>query len=361
MSYFRPNIEAMEGYRPGYQPSEPGFVKLNTNENPYPASPRALEAMHREVDGWLGRYPSAMADEFRGAAAEVFGTLPERILCGNGSDDILNIAVRCFCGEGDAVAFPVPTYSLYESLAQIQGARVVKVEFGADYGLPGGLAGTGARLTLLCNPNAPTGTMVAPQAVEELAEGLDGVLLVDEAYVDFAEESCLGLVERRENVIVARSFSKSYSLAGLRFGFAIAQEPLIDGMAKVKDSYNVDRVAQAGATAAVRDQEWLAANVDKIKATRRRLTEALERLGFRCLPSHTNFVLARAPEGTEAGELHRELMERKVLVRYFDLPRVDDCLRISVGSDTEVDRLLDALQGALGARSNIRAEEGEDG
>ncbi len=347
MSYFRKDIDAIAGYTPGFQPKEPGFVKLNTNENPYPPSPRAVEAMRAAVGDSLRKYPPPMSDAFRSAAARVLGTSPDRILVGNGSDDVLNIAVRSFCDQGDPIAWPTPTYSLYDSLAAVQGARPVRVEFPEDYSIPEGLASTGAKLTILANPNAPTGTTVPPEEVSRLAEKLDGVLLVDEAYADFADADCLALVDRHPNVIVSRSFSKSYSLAGLRVGYAVAQEPLIEGMCKVKDSYNLDSVALAGATAAIEDQEWLRRNVDRIKATRERMTTELEAMGFRCMPSQTNFVFARAPESTEAATLYKQLFERKVLVRYFDLPRVRDGLRISVGSDEEVDTLLSALEQIL--------------
>ena len=347
MSYFRKDIDAIEGYTPGFQPKEAGFVKLNTNESPYPPSPRAIEAMRGAVGDGLRKYPPPMADAFRIAAARVLGTSPDRILCGNGSDEILTIVVRSFCGEGDVIAWPTPTYSLYDFLAAIQGARPVRVDFPDGYSLPPALATTGAKLTILANPNAPTGTFIAPEEVSALAEKVDGVLLVDEAYVDFAEENCMELVERHDTVIVARSLSKSYSLAGLRVGYAVAQEPLIEGMCKVKDSYNVDAVALAGAAAAIEDQAWLRRNVSRIKATRRRLTGALEEMGLRCMASQANFVLARAPKGIEASDLYRLLFERKVLVRYFNLPRVSDGLRISVGSEEETDALLAALEQIL--------------
>jgi histidinol-phosphate aminotransferase len=347
MSYFRKEIDAIAGYTPGFQPKEPGFVKLNTNENPYPPSPRAVEAMRAVIGDPLRKYPRPMSDAFRTAAAKVLGTSPDRIMVGNGSDDILNIAVRSFCCEGDPIAWPTPTYSLYDFLAAIQGAKPVRVDWPEDYSLPPELAETGAKLTLLANPNAPTGTMVEPEEVSELARELDGVLLVDEAYVDFAEADCLHLVERHENVIVCRTLSKSYSLAGLRVGYAVAQELLIEGMCKVKDSYNVDSLALAGGTAAIEDQQWLRRNVAKIKATRARMTAALEALGLRCMESHANFVFALAPDGIEAAEIYQRLFERKVLVRYFNLPRVSNGLRISVGSDEEVDRLLAELEQIL--------------
>jgi len=349
MSYFRPNIERMEGYVPGFQPKEPGYIKLNTNENPYPPSPRVMEVLRNAGPESLRKYPDPMAEKFRLGAAEVLGTRPERILCGNGSDDLLNIAIRSFCGQGDLLAFPSPTYSLYDALARIQGARVRAVQFPQDYSLPDELAHTGARLTLLCNPNAPSGTAVPPEQVRRLASRVSGVLLVDEAYADFADANCLGLVDEFDNVIITRSLSKSYSLAGMRFGFAVAAEPLIEGMAKVKDSYNVDALTVEAATAAIRDQEWFRRNVERVRATRLRLTEGLSRLGFLCWPSQTNFVLARVPAGRDARQIYQQLFERRILVRYFDAPRLDDCLRISVGTDEQVEVLLNTLTEILNA------------
>jgi len=349
MGYLRDNIERMQGYTPGFQPREPGFVKLNTNENPYAPSPPVLEALRDSCGESIRKYPDPLADAFRSTAAEVLGTRPERIICGAGSDDLLTIAVRAFCAEGDAVAFPRPSYSLYEVLAQIQGARAVPVEFPEDYSLPGGLGDTGAPLVLLANPNAPSGTMVPHGELERLAGQLEGVLLIDEAYVDFAEWNCLDLTDRHANVIVTRTLSKSYSLAGLRFGFAVADERLVDGMMKVKDSYNVSAPAIAGATAAISDRQWLARTVGRIKTTRARLIGELEGLGCFCHPSQTNFVLARMPEGRSAERVYEELLARKILVRYFKAPRLDDCLRITVGTDGEIDALIEALREILAA------------
>ncbi len=349
MSYFRPEIEAMDGYAPGFQPKGEGFVKLNTNENPHPPSDAVMAALREAAGANLRKYPDPVASVFRAAAADVLGTRPERVLCGNGSDDLLNIAMRSICAGGDVVAFPWPTYSLYPVLARIQGARVIQVDFPDDYSLPSALSSTGARLTLLCNPNAPSGTLVPPARIGELAAALQGVLLVDEAYVDFAEEDCLDLVDAHDNVVVTRTLSKSYALAGLRFGYAVAQEHLIRGLMKVKDSYNVDALAIAGATAAIRDRDWLRRTVQRINETRARLTQELERMGFRCWPSQTNFVLARVPAGTDAARVHQMLFERKVLVRYFDQPRLNDCLRISVGSPADTEALLKAMEQIISA------------
>ena len=343
MPYFRDNIERMQGYTPGFQPREPGFIKLNTNENPRPPSPRVVKAMKAACEEGIRKYPDPLATAFRMKAAEVFGVRPERIMCGFGSDDILTIAVRAFCGEGDLLAFAYPSYSLYGVLAEIQGARALCVQFPDDFSLPEGLVGTDAQLTLLANPNAPSATMLPVKDVRLLAKSLKGILLVDEAYVDFAEWNCLGLLKDCKNVIVMRTLSKSYSLAGLRFGFALASEEIIRGLTKVKDSYNASFPAIAGATAAIADQKHLARNVAKIKATRTRLIRGLEELGCFCWPSQANFVLTRVPEGRDAERVFNDLFARKILVRYFKAPRLDDCLRITVGTDEEIDALLEAL------------------
>ena len=351
MSYLRDNIERLEPYTPGYQPGEPGFIKLNTNENPYPPSPRVLEALRGACGEDIRKYPDPLATGFRVKAAEVLGTKPARVICGFGSDDLLNIAVRTFCGEGDVVAFPYPTYSLYEVLAQIQNVRAVSIEFPEDFSLPGGLAEARARLVMISNPNAPSGTMIEGERLAELARKIEGVLLVDEAYVDFAEWNCLELANTMPNVIVTRTLSKSHSLAGLRFGYAVASEKLVEGMMKVKDSYNVSRPALAGATAAIADQAWLAQTTARLKRTRERLVAQLKKMRFFCWPSQANFVLARVPPGKDAAQVYEELFSRKILVRYFKRRRLEDCLRISIGTDDEIDALLAAMRDILGESS----------
>ncbi len=333
----------MEGYTPGLQPEDGEFIKLNTNENPYAPSPQAVEAMRTACGESIRKYPQPLADRFRTAAAEVLDLSPDEIICGFGSDDLLTIAVRTFCDSGDSIAFPYPSYSLYGVLADIQGARSVVVNFPEDYSLPPELADTGAALTLLANPNAPSGTMISPGEIKRLAGRLEGMLLIDEAYVDFAEENCLGLIRECDNVIVTRTLSKSYSLAGLRFGFALSNSGVIGQMMKVKDSYNVSKPGVEGAVAAFEDQRWLERNVGRIINTREKLVFGLQELGFFCLPTHTNFVLARAPEHAVAKNVFEALWKNKILVRYFDMPRLDDCLRITVGTDGEIDLLLEAL------------------
>ena len=346
MGYLRKNIELMAGYTPGEQPAAgERVIKLNTNENPYPPSPRVLEALRSLDPERLRRYPDPMADRVRDLVGRMFGVGRAGVLCGNGSDELLTLVVRAFVGEGQAMVYPVPTYSLYPVLAEIQGARAVEVPTLEDFALPVvALRETRARIMILCNPNAPTGVFTPPEVVGELAARFDGV--VDEAYVDFAPTDCMRLARERPNVLVLRTLSKSYSLAGLRFGYAVGAVELIQGLEKVKDSYNVDAVSIELALAALGDQAWMRANVEKIRSERARLSAALAELpglGFGVTPSEANFILAAVPGGN--GEAwYKNLKARGILVRWWNLPRLADKLRITVGSPAENDALLAAVR-----------------
>lgn len=343
MSYFRPNIEAMEGYTPGEQPEDPSVIKLNTNENPYPPSPAVMKAVAGVQAEQLRRYPHPEGNLFRDAAAKIFGVKRENIICGNGMDDILNMTVRAFSGPEAALVYPVPTYTLYGVLATIEASIVKEVPFPPDFSLPiEGLVNARGRVTYLANPNSPTGTFVPAEQIGKLADALEGVLCIDEAYVDFARENCLELARTRPNVLVMRTLSKGYSLAGLRFGFAIGHENLIRGLMKVKDSYNVDAIAIAAATAAIQDQAYFEQTRQKVISERKRLSAALDRLGLRCLPSESNFLLAACGQPT-ARELYASLKARRILVRYFDYPGLNDKLRITVGTPEQNDALVAAL------------------
>jgi histidinol-phosphate aminotransferase len=358
VGYFRDNVERAEGYTPGFQPQAVDVVKLNTNENPYPPSPQVMKALAGIRPEQLRRYPDPLGTAFREAAAELNGVGPENILCCNGGDDLLSIAVRAFCDERRALAYPVPTYSLYPVLARLENCRAIEIPFDKGYRLPAPLATTGAALTIVCNPNAPTGSFIAVEELASLAGKLRSVLLVDEAYVDFAEQNCTSLVGEFDNVIVLRSLSKGYSLAGLRFGYAIAQKDLIGGLIKVKDSYNVDAVAVTLATAAVRDQAYFRENVEKVKKERRRLTERLRALGFTVLDSSTNFVMAQMKDST-AAPLHEQLTQRNIFVRYWNVPGLADKLRISVGTPEQNGQLLEALKEILSSGGAARGVEKE--
>jgi histidinol-phosphate aminotransferase len=334
----------MRAYTPGEQPRDRRYVKLNTNENPYPPSPLVLRALREAVGEDLRVYPDPLAERLREKAAAVYGVEKENVLVGNGSDEVLAIVMRACVERGDPVAYPVPTYSLYDTLVAIQGGEARRVPFPEDFSLPPALFETEARVTLLCNPNSPSGTFVPVARIEELAGRVRGLLVVDEAYVDFAPQSALALVRRHPRVMVVRTFSKAFSLAGLRVGLGFAHPDLIAELAKVKDSYNVSRLSLAAALAALEDYGWMRRNAERIKDGRRRLVAGLERLGFFVHPSEANFVLARRP-GRSLEPLYLALRERGVLVRYFS--GLGDALRITVGAKEEIEALLRALEDAL--------------
>ena len=344
MSLFRSAVDHLAAYVPGEQPpGDADIVKLNTNENPYPPSPRALAALAGVGAEGLRRYPHPLADTFRQSAADVLGVEPDWILAGNGSDDLLTMLFRAVTGAGRPVAYPAPTYVLYRTLAAIQGAPVVEVPYDEEYVLPvDALAAAGAALTLVAIPNSPSGTAATPDQLASLADRTTGVLAVDEAYVAFAGASALDLVRRHGHVIVLRTLSKSHGLAGLRLGFGIAHPDLLSGLSRVKDSYNVDAVAAAVGAAAIRDVAYTRETVERIRATRTRLGEALAARGFRVWPSEANFVLARPADGN-ARRIYEDLKRRGVLVRYFAEPGLADKLRITVGTEEQTTRLLSCL------------------
>ncbi|MFC1675881.1 histidinol-phosphate transaminase [Planctomycetota bacterium] len=346
MGYFREHIEKATGYTPGFQPQEADVVKLNTNENPYPPSPMVLKAIAKISTEQLRRYPDPVGGSFRKAAAKVNGVEPDNIMCCNGGDDLLTIAFRAFCDKKRPVAYPVPTYSLYPVLANLVGCNVIEVPFDDGFNLSDKLVAIDAALTIICNPNAPSGSFIENDEMASLAGQLEGVLLIDEAYVDFAENDCGALVKDFDNVIILRSMSKGYSLAGLRFGYGIANSDLITGLMKVKDSYNVDVLAIAAATAAIEDQEYFRETVEKVKAQRAALTEQLEALGLEVGTSQANFVLAKC-KGIQACQVYEKLAEQNIFVRYFDLPGLRDKLRITIGTPEQNDKLLLALKDIL--------------
>jgi len=346
MGYFRRNIEKAKGYTPGFQPSAIDVTKLNTNENPYPPSPQVARALSTITTQQLRRYPDPLGNSFRNAAAEVNDVDPDFIMCTNGGDDLLTIAFRAFCDLDRPVAYPVPSYSLYPVLAQLQDCRTIEVDFDNEFNLPTELIKTGAALTIICNPNAPSTTFIDPAELASLADELSGILLIDEAYVDFADDNCARLTKELDNVIILRSMSKGYSLAGIRFGYAIANPDLISELMKVKDSYNVDALAITAATAAIRDQAYFKDSIEKIKAGRRTLTDKLRALKFNVADSSSNFVLAECKDLSASG-IYKKLAERNIFIRYFPTPGLDDKLRVTVGTTDQNDKLISALKEIL--------------
>ncbi len=347
-SYFRPAIAAMEGYTPGEQPEGlQRIIKLNTNENPYPPSPAVKQALKNVPFERLCRYPDPTSDGVRDAAAELFGLDRDWVLAGNGSDDLLTIAVRCFGDDQRKVACMSPGYSLYPILTDIQGTEIKTVELTQDFELPINVMDQieGCNLFFMTRPNAPTGIATPMAAVRAICEQFDGIVLIDEAYADFADDHCVGLVRDYANVIVTRTVSKSYSLAHVRLGVAFAQPHLIAGMMKVKDSYNVNGITQALGEAALKDQTYLADTIATIKATRERVSAELVKLGFDVTKSQANFLFAKPP--CAARELFDALKAQGILLRYFSTPRCAEHVRITIGTDDEMDAFLDECKKTL--------------
>ena len=345
---FRPAIATMTGYTPGEQP-KPGtpIIKLNTNENPYLPSPRAIEVLRNLDTEWLRRYPDPYAREFCHAVSEALNVPSDWVIFGNGSDDLLNILVRaCSEGRSRTCVYPTPTYMFYRTLAAAQPAEVLEIPYPDDFKLPiDELVAAKGAITFIASPNSPSGHCVPLEDLRQLASQLLGVLVIDEAYVDFAEYSALDLAREFENVIALRTLSKGYSLAGLRLGFGIANPELLAGLFKVKDSYNVDAIAQLVGTAAIRDQNYKNACAEKVKLSRAKLTIDLRKLGFTVRDSHGNFVLATPTISAE--DIYLSLKEGGILVRYFNQPGLQDKLRITVGNDKQNQVLIAALETIL--------------
>jgi histidinol-phosphate aminotransferase len=333
----------MAGYVPGEQPQGGGFIKLNTNENPYPPSPRVRAALVEAITDRLRLYPDPMSTEFRRAAAELHGVDPGMVLAGNGSDDLLTILTRTFVGPGDLAAFPTPSYLLYSTLIALEDGRPVVVPYSVDWTLDLSALVPGLKLFYLANPDSPSGTALSRAQIADLAGVLDCPLLVDEAYADFANPRChaMPLIEEHPNVIVLRSFSKGYSLAGIRLGYLVARAELVEHLIKVKDSYNCDMLSQVAGVAGLKDQTYLSETRAKIQATRSRLTAALRSRGYTVPDSQANFVWATG--GPPARETFQRLKERKILVRLMCYSGYPEGLRISVGTDAEIDRLLETM------------------
>jgi histidinol-phosphate aminotransferase len=337
--YFRDNIAAMHGYVPGEQPRDRQYIKLNTNENPYPPSPRVGDVV-RDFDWtWLNRYPDPLGDVARDACARVMGVERDWIIVGNGSDDILTIITRACVDQQSSLAFFAPSYSLYPVLAQIQGAQQVVLPLTDNFEIPDDVISriAGTRLLFIARPNAPTGNAFPLDRIDQLCGDYAGIVVIDEAYADFAADNCIDLVRRHDNVVVTRTVSKGYSLAGVRFGWACAQPSLISGLMKVKDSYNVNALTQAIAVVALDDQSCFTANIRRICATRERTAAALVAAGFQVLPSAANFLYTRPPGA--AADFVDHLRSQGILIRYFG----GDYVRITIGTDPESDALISAL------------------
>jgi histidinol-phosphate aminotransferase len=339
------SVQALEAYTPGEQPKAKNIVKLNTNENPYPPSPRCSAVLKKFDPEFLRRYPDPVFIRLREALAELNGVKVENVFVGNGSDEILAVAAKAFVEDDEKIGSLDPSYSLYKTLADIRNVPWVGIPMPTSGHPDNPISGhSDISLFLWTNPNAPTGTLAPKAKIAAFAKKFPGVVIVDEAYADFAKENCMSLAAGRgnRNVIVMRTFSKSYSLAGLRVGYCVGPVDLIEAMYKVKDSYNVDALAQAVALAAVKDQRWMRRNVAKVVKTRTWFVAELERRGWDVLPSESNFVFARPPCGDAAG-VFAMLKAKRIFVRYFSSPKTADRIRITIGTDEEMKKLLKFL------------------
>ncbi|MBI5092665.1 MAG: histidinol-phosphate transaminase [Candidatus Hydrogenedentes bacterium] len=349
MKYGREILKNVEGYVPGEQPRMPNIIKLNTNENPYPPSPKVMEALRGLSADTLRKYPDPMSLELRKACASRYGyDSADWVMVGNGMDELLAMAVRTFTDPGDTVLTTYPTYVLYETLAQLHGASAFLVDLDDAFQLTDAFYSTPARLCFLPRPNSPTGVCVPREAVERLCREFDGIVVIDEAYVDFADDDCMGFPKRFENAIVMRTFSKSFGLAGMRVGVAVARPEIIAEFVKTKDSYNLNVASQAAALAAMTDYTYMLNSRAKIRKTRARLMAALTELGFSVPPSQSNFLLAQWNGQPNAKTIFERLRERAIIVRYFPVRRLDNALRITVGTEEETDALLRALGEIVG-------------
>jgi len=363
----RPLVRDLHAYVPGEQPKIKGLIKLNTNENPYPPSPRVLAGVRAAVDGRLRLYPNPTAHRLREKLAKLHGCRPENIIVGNGSDELLALAARAFVEPKlnskfkiqnlklakTTVQYFTPSYSLYPVLADIHGAAKNAVPLKPDFALPGMAElkrgkqwNFKAALTFVTTPNAPSGRGYKTTELEKLCRAQTGVVVLDEAYVDFAEENAMKLALKFPHVLVARTFSKAYSLCFQRVGYFVGHPELISALDKIRDSYNVNGLGQVAAVTTLDDLKYYRANFKKIIATREWLTCELTRLGFLALPSQTNFILVKPPKFPAKAWLQK-LRDRKILVRWFSTPEVRDYLRITVGTRSEAAALVQAARKTL--------------
>jgi histidinol-phosphate aminotransferase len=346
----RPSIQRLRPYVPGEQPAIRGLIKLNTNENPYGPSPKVLKAIRAAADQRLRLYPNPTAQRLRERLANFHGCSPDNIIVGNGSDELLAMATRAFVEPGSGVIqYFTPSYSLYPVLADIHGAQKCAVPLESDFAMPGIDAlrsgkqwDFNAALTFITTPNAPSGRGYSTKALAKLCRAQRGVIVLDEAYVDFAAENALELGLSFPHVLVARTFSKAYSLCFLRVGYFVGHPDLIEALHKIRDSYNVNGLGQEAALATLKDLAYYRRNFRRVINTRAWLSEQLSALGFEVFPSQTNFILVRAP-AFSAAEWLAKLRDRKILVRWFASPELRDYLRISIGTDADARRLVRAL------------------
>jgi len=346
MIVVKEHIRKLKAYEPGIQP-KPGerVIKLNTNENPYPPSDEVFKAIIQECTEQIRYYPDPRSQRLRQTIASVLDISQDQVLCGNGSDEILRILLRTFTEKKDRIGYYEPSYSYYATLGRTHDLKLVPTPLGDNFLEPPFPNTEGMRLFFLANPNSPLGFSLRPEFVSEIASSCQGILVIDEAYADFAQWNCLSLLKKHPNVIITRSLSKSYSLAGMRVGFALAASNWIHHMDKVRDHYNLNRIAQAAACVALRERVHFEENLRRVLSTRERVAAILQTMGYQIVPSQANFLFVRIQQKYPAQEVYRRLLERGILVRYFDQDGLRDGLRVSIGTDAEMDSLIEILRG----------------
>ncbi|MDF2910719.1 MAG: histidinol-phosphate transaminase [Sporolactobacillus laevolacticus] len=345
--FWNERVQKLDPYVPGEQPKDKKYVKLNTNENPYPPSPKVVEAIKQAVNDQLRLYPDPNADELRKTAAEHFQLDPDQIFVGNGSDEVLAFSFMSFFSAENPVAFADITYSFYKVYANLCSLSPKIIQLNEDFSLPVKAFCEPNGGVVIPNPNAPTGRGVLLSEVKEILEAnKDHVVIIDEAYIDFGGESVIPFINDYPNLLVIRTLSKYSSLAGIRVGYALGQKELIDGLNRVKNSFNsytIDRLALAGAKAAIEDDTYYREMAKKIVTTREQTVKRLQDIGFTVVPSQSNFIFASHTE-VDAEVIFHALRDHGVLVRYFNQPRISNYLRITIGTDEEMDKLIDALK-----------------
>jgi len=345
MKYWNKRLKDMTEYLPGEQPDDiDSYIKLNTNENPFPTSTSVLEAIQKATTGNLRRYPDALANDLREEFAAKNNITAENIFVANGSDEIFTLLFRGFINPDGVAAFPYPSYSLYDTIAEANSIAFEKINLNEDFSFNlKALNKKKYSLVIIANPNNPTGTYCSIKEIKSFLETFKGLLVIDEAYIDFYGGSAIDLVKSHENIIVTRTFSKSYSLAGLRVGLAIACPDIIKGFMKIKDSYNIDTLAIAGATAALKDEKAFNYNIQMLLNNKEYLEDRLEGLGFTITPSKANFLYVTHKD-LSALEIYEALKEKKILIRHFTGPKKENYLRISVGTMMEIKSLCKELE-----------------
>jgi len=338
-------LEKIKPYVPGEQPQEKGFIKLNTNENSYPPPSNVIRAIKDALNGRLNIYPDPQCSQLRKTIAEFYKLKPEQIIVGNGSDELLKMIILAFVDEDDSVGFLYPSYVLYKTLAETYGGKINEYKLQKDYSLPKELFQIKDKVFFFANPNPPFGSFYPIDEIEKLIKGASGLFVLDEAYVDFSESNGLNLINKYDNLIVTRSFSKSFSLAGMRIGIGFGNPKLIAILNKVKDSYNVNVLSQVAAQAVYEDYDKVEKIINKVKNNREYLIARLNKMGIEVTNSGANFIFAKLKNPKM---IYEKLKERKILIRYFNAPMMNDGLRITIGTKKQMDVLLKELEKLYG-------------